>query len=179
MAMLRSIAGLRRRERASICVRTSRAADRDAVPAAELTVLFGLDGPGHRSAVGPQGLGRLVGLGRAAHDRRCCSETDLRRIPAGAKYGGPGSDKLAAAVGALRHRRSSPFVYKSVEHLADDASEDDRGADAAATVMAGRSGSVRALAFLLLLSLLLTLRACDLERQARARRAVSRARGLI
>ena len=73
MAMFTAIGRLRRRQRAFTCSRAAAAADRIAVPAAELAVLFGLIGPRHRAAVGAQGVGRLVAVGRAAHHRRCCS----------------------------------------------------------------------------------------------------------
>ena len=49
------------------------AADRVAVAAAELAVLFGADRARHRAAVGAQGVGRLVAVGRAADDGASCS----------------------------------------------------------------------------------------------------------
>ena len=67
-AMVMFIVGVRvrHRERRSTCSAARRRADRLAVAAAELTVLFGLivlvTGP----ALGAQGVGRVVAVGRAA-----------------------------------------------------------------------------------------------------------------
>ena len=55
------------------------------------------------------------------------------------RYGGPGSDKLAAGDGALRHGQRAVHLRLG-ELLADAASEDDGGADAAVR-WADRCGS--------------------------------------
>ena len=62
----------------------------------------------HRTAVGAQGLGHLVGLGSAAHEHARHVD-DLRRVSAAAPLRRPGSEVLAAAVGssAWRSCRSS------------------------------------------------------------------------
>ena len=82
------------------------------VAAAELAVLFGADDAGHRAAVGAQGVGRVVGVGRAPHLGLMIwlifvAYLLLRR------YGGPGSDKLAAGL-ALFGMANVPFIYVSV-----------------------------------------------------------------
>ena len=103
-------------------------ADRTAASAAELAVLFGLMGLVTGTALGTQGLGRLVAVGREA-DHRAAAGDDLHRVSDGpqvrrawigqARRGGehlwPGRD-------AVRLRGG--------EHLAHDPSEDERGADA-------------------------------------------------
>jgi ABC-type transport system involved in cytochrome c biogenesis permease subunit len=69
--------------------------------------------PRHGSALGAQGLGRLVGLGRARDD-------DLRhvdgvhRVLLLRRFGGPGSETLSAAVGVCG-MALVPFVYHSVD----------------------------------------------------------------
>ena len=93
------------------------------------------------------------------------------------KYGGPGSDKLAAR-SAIFGMANVPFVYDVGEHLADDPSADDGGADAAAGDARRRSGSAST-AFMLLFLVLLTLRVNLEQRQRGARRAVSGGRGLM
>ena len=116
-------------------------ADRVAVAAAELAVLFGLIGLHQRTALGPQGLGRVVAMGRAAH------------VGAGAwlifvaylllrKYGGPGSEKLSAVGRAVRHgQRAVRLLVR--EPLANGAPEDD-GRDDAGAVDAHAVSVVRA-----------------------------------
>ncbi len=64
--------------------------------------------------MGPQGLGRLVAVGRAADHRRSCSSSIFIGYLLVRKYGGPGSEKLAAATAHLR-LAVAPFVYKSVD----------------------------------------------------------------
>ena len=71
------------------------------------------DRPRHRSHLGAQGVGRVVAVGRAA-DVGARAVDDLRGVPAPApKYGGPGSDRLAAGL-ALFGMANVPFVYWSV-----------------------------------------------------------------
>ena len=68
--------------------------------------------PRHGSALGAQGVGRLVGLGRAHHEH--VRHVDgLRRLSAAAALRRAGSEVLAAAVG-LFGMVLVPFVYWSV-----------------------------------------------------------------
>ena len=88
------------------------------------------------------------------------------------RYGGPGSEKLAAGVG-LFGAANMPFVYYSVNWWRTIHPKTTRGADAAGRACAARSGSA-SLAFMLLMVLIVAARV-RLERQrALARRAVSR-----
>ena len=101
---------LRRRQR-DVSLQEAPAVDRIACGGRADRALW-CDRPGHRSLVGAEGLGRLVAVGRAADDGAAPVD-DLRRLSAAARYGGPGSDKLAAA-SELFGMAISPFVYLSV-----------------------------------------------------------------
>ena len=81
--------------------------------AAELGVLFGVCVLVVGTALGPQGVGRLVALGRAA-DQLAAAVPDDGRVPAGAALRRPGGPKLAAAL-ALFAAIDVPLVYKSVD----------------------------------------------------------------
>ena len=70
------------------------------------------DGPHHRSALGTQGVGRVVAVGRAA-DVGAGDVADLRGVLLLRKYGGAGSEKLSAVL-ALFGMANVPFVYWSV-----------------------------------------------------------------
>ena len=96
------------------------------------------DRPGHRTALGAEGVGRLVAVGRAPDDG-AAARADVRRATCSC-----GSTAGPDPRSWRPRRRSSawptsPFVYMSVNIWRDDASEDDRGADAATGSMPGRA----------------------------------------
>ena len=105
------------------------AADRLAVSAAELAVLFGADRPGH----GPLWARKAWGVWWQ-WDARLTMALLLELIFVAyllvRKYGGPGSEKLAAAT-ALFGMANAPFVYKSVNIWRTIHPQTTRGADAA------------------------------------------------
>ena len=106
------------------------AADRAAVAAAELAVAVRPDRPDHRAVVGAQGMGRLVAVGRAA-DLRARAVADLRRVSAAAALR---RARVGEAVGgdrAVRHGQRAVRLLVG-ERLADGASQDHSGLDAAA-----------------------------------------------
>ena len=71
-----------------------------------------------RAALGAEGLGRVVGVGRAAHLEPAPVD-DLRApICCCAAYGGPGSDKLGAGM-ALFGMANVPFIYRLGQRVAD------------------------------------------------------------
>ena len=102
----------RRRTASGSCSSRSRAPTRWALAAAELGRAVRRAHAGDRAAVGAQGVGRVVGVGSAA-DLEPDAVPDLRRLPAAAQYGGPGSDKLGAGM-ALFGMANVPFIYVSV-----------------------------------------------------------------
>jgi heme exporter protein C len=138
------------------------AADRYAVSAAELTVLFGLVG----LVTGPLWARKAWGLWWE-WDVRLTTALLLELIFVAyllvRKYGGPGSDKLAAAT-ALFGFAVAPFVYKSVD-IWRTVHPKTTVVPTLPRVMAGPL-ALAALAFLLLFVVLLTLRARLAERQA-------------
>ena len=83
MVMFTAGLRLRDRERDLPVRRRSARPIASRVAAAELTVVFGIDRADHRSALGAEGVGRLVGLGRAA-DVHARAVADLRRLSAAA-----------------------------------------------------------------------------------------------
>ena len=93
-------------------VKGSREADHYAVTGAELAVVFGLIGLDHRAALGEEGVGCLVGMGRQA-DPGAGGVADVRRLSAAAALRRAGSEKLAAGVGIFG-AANIPFVYYSV-----------------------------------------------------------------
>jgi len=138
------------------------AADRYAVSAAELTVLFGSMG----LVTGPL-WGRKAWGVWWEWDVRLTSALLLELIFVAyllvRKYGGPGSEKLAAAA-ALFGMAVAPFVYKSVD-IWRTVHPKTSVVPTLPKVMAGPL-ALTALAFLLLFFVLLTLRARLAERQA-------------
>jgi heme exporter protein C len=138
------------------------AADRYAVSAAELTVLFGSMG----LVSGPL-WGRKAWGVWWEWDVRLTSALLLELIFVAyllvRKYGGPGSEKLAAAA-ALFGTAVAPFVYKSVD-IWRTVHPKTSVVPTLPKVMAGPL-ALTALAFLLLFFVLLTLRARLAERQA-------------
>ena len=144
--------------------RKSRAADHVALAAAELTAVFGVIG----LVSGPLWARKAWGVWWDWDARLTMAFVGWLIALAYLlvrKYGGPGSEKLAAGL-ALFGVANVPFVYKSVEHLAHDPPEDDRRADAAGRGCAAPFWFCVA-AFFLLYSLLLTPRV-RLERQRAA-----------
>jgi heme exporter protein C len=137
-------------------------ADRYAVSAAELTVLFGLVG----LVTGPLWARKAWGLWWE-WDVRLTTALLLELIFVAyllvRKYGGPGSEKLAAAT-ALFGTAVAPFVYKSVD-IWRTVHPKTTVVPTLPKVMAGPL-ALAALAFLLLFVVLLTLRARLAERQA-------------
>ena len=91
----------------------SRQADRVALAAAELTVLFGVI----TLMTGPLWARKAWGVwwewDPRLHDVPSDVD-DVRRVRAARKYGGPGSEKLAAGLGIFG-MANVPFVYKSVD----------------------------------------------------------------
>ena len=77
--------------------------DRLAVPAAELSVLFGVCVLIVGAAVGPQGVGRLVAVGRAA-DQLAAAVPDDGRLPDRAALRRPGRPQAVGGAGAVRGR---------------------------------------------------------------------------
>ena len=77
---------------------------------------------GHRTVVGAKSLGGVV-----AWEPRLTMALLLELIFLGylllRTYGGPGAEKLAAAIGIFG-MANVPFIYVSVEHVADAASQD-------------------------------------------------------
>jgi heme exporter protein C len=138
------------------------AADRYAVSAAELAVLFGLMG----LVTGPL-WGRKAWGVWWEWDVRLTSALLLELVFIGyllvRKYGGPGSEKLAAAT-AIFGFAVAPFVYKSVD-IWRTVHPKTTVVPTLPRVMAGPL-ALAALAFLLLFVVLLTLRARLAERQA-------------
>jgi heme exporter protein C len=142
--------------------RSTPAADRYAVSAAELAVLFGLMG----LVSGPL-WGRKAWGVWWQWDARLTSALLMELIFVAyllvRKYGGPGSDKLAAAT-ALFGTATAPFVYKSVDIW--------RTVHPKTTVVPTLPSSLGAplaltsAAFILLFVVLLTLRVKLAERQA-------------
>ena len=78
MGMFAATVGLRRRQRAR-AVSAPAASDITAVAAAELVVVFGMIGLITGTALGPQGVGRLVDMGRA-RDVGARAVADLRVV---------------------------------------------------------------------------------------------------
>ena len=138
------------------------AADRYAVSAAELTVLFGLMG----LVTGPLWARKAWGVWWE-WDVRLTTALLLELIFVAyllvRKYGGPGSEKLAATT-ALFGTAVAPFVYKSVD-IWRTVHPKTTVVPTLPKVMAGPL-ALAALAFLLLFVVLLTLRARLAERQA-------------
>jgi heme exporter protein C len=138
------------------------AADRYAVSAAELAVLFGLMG----LVTGPL-WGRKAWGVWWEWDVRLTSALLLELVFIGyllvRKYGGPGSEKLAAAT-ALFGFAVAPFVYKSVD-IWRTVHPKTSVVPTLPRVMAGPL-ALTALAFVLLFMVLLTLRVRLAERQA-------------
>ena len=99
---------------AGSCSSSGRRADGWALAAAELDGAVRRVHAGHRAAVGAQGVGRVVGVGRAAHLEPDAVH-DLRRLLLLRRYGGPGSDKLGAGM-ALFGMANVPFIYVSVNY---------------------------------------------------------------
>jgi heme exporter protein C len=138
------------------------AADRYAVSAAELTVMFGLVG----LVTGPLWARKAWGLWWE-WDVRLTTALLLELIFVAyllvRKYGGPGSEKLAAAT-ALFGTAVAPFVYKSVD-IWRTVHPKTTVVPTLPRVMAGPL-ALAALAFLMLFVVLLSLRARLAERQA-------------
>jgi heme exporter protein C len=138
------------------------AADRYAVSSAELAVLFGLMG----LVTGPL-WGRKAWGVWWEWDVRLTSALLLELVFIGIllvrKYGGPGSEKLAAAT-ALFGFAVAPFVYKSVD-IWRTVHPKTSVVPTLPKVMAGPL-ALTALAFVLLFVVLLTLRVRLAERQA-------------
>ena len=161
----------------SISFKGKPAADRLAVSAAELTVLFGADRPGHRPLWGRKAWGVWW-----QWDARLTMALLLELIFIAyllvRKYGGPGIGEARRGDGALRHRRRAVRLQVG-EHLADDPSARPPWCRRCGQGMCGpvlRCGArvpaaVRGAAARCASRLA--------ERQARARRPVSGARGLI
>ena len=142
-------------------------ADRVALAAAELTVLFGLIGLVTGPAVGAEGLGRLVAVGRAA-DHGAAAVDDLRRVSAAAPL-------RRARIGQAQPRRVAlfgmanvPFVYVSVNVWRTVHPK----TNVVPTLRAGHAGSLLVLrgAFLLLFGVLLALRVRLATQQAELER---------
>jgi heme exporter protein C len=138
------------------------AADRYAVSAAELTVMFGLIG----LVTGPLWARKAWGVWWE-WDVRLTTALLLELIFIAyllvRKYGGPGSEKLAATT-ALFGTAVAPFVYKSVD-IWRTVHPKTSVVPTLPKVMAAPL-AMAALAFLLLFVVLLTLRARLAERQA-------------
>ena len=142
--------------------RNNQAADRYAVSAAELAVLFGLMG----LVTGPL-WGRKAWGVWWQWDVRLTTALLMELIFIACllvrKYGGPGSEKLAAAT-ALFGGATAPFVYKSVD-IWRTVHPKTSVVPTLPKVMAGPL-ALTALAFVLLFLVLLTLRVRLAERQA-------------
>src|SRR6188474_216386 len=138
------------------------AADRVAAASAEIAVVFGLMG----LVTGPL-WGRKAWGVWWQWDARLTSALLMELIFVAyllvRKYGGPGSEKLAAAT-ALFGGATAPFVYKSVD-IWRTVHPKTSVVPTLPKVMAGPL-ALTALAFLLLFFVLLTLRARLAERQA-------------
>jgi heme exporter protein C len=145
----------------------TRTADAYAVSAAELVVLFGLMG----LVTGPL-WGRKAWGVWWQWDARLTSAFLLELIFVAyllvRKYGGPGSEKLAAAT-ALFGTATSPFVYKSVDIWRTVHPKTSVVPKLIAGSMPGSGApfGLSALGFVLLFVLLLFLRVSLAERQAR------------
>ena len=101
-------------------VERAAAADAFALASAEITVLYCEHWPGNRHALGPRGLGHLVGVG-CAHDDVPAAVAALRELPAGAAFLGyrPDGGHLGGARDLRRHRRADLFyVDPLVAHAA-------------------------------------------------------------
>jgi hypothetical protein len=92
-------------------------------------VVFGIMTLVTGRSVGAQGVGRLVGVGRAAHVEPHAVD-DLRRLPAAAALRRPGLGQARRGM-ALFGMANVPFIFVSVNVLADAAPADLGGADAA------------------------------------------------
>ncbi len=161
---------VRQRQRALSVAKGSREADHYAVAGAELAVVFGLivliTGPlWARKAWGvwwewdvKLTLALVVWLIFVAY-------LLLRR------YGGPGSEKLAAGVGMFGVA-NMPFVYWSVNWWRTHASEDHAWCRRCSRACAGRSGSACS-AFMVLMVLIVMARVRARAAARPARRAVS------
>ena len=125
-----------------------------AFSAAEIAVLFGADRAGHRSALGEEGVGRLVDLGCQADD--CIpARDDVPGLPAGAEVRRARLREARGGDGDLRHGERAVRLLRR-EHLADHPSADHGGADAAPGMRGAFWYCVTA--FMLLFLVLLTLR---------------------
>ena len=112
MAVTASVAGLRRRQRdLSLQGHGGRRPLRRRVGRAHDGLLHVR--PGQRIALGTQGLGRLVAVGRAPDDGVLLELVFFGYLLV-RKYGGPGAEKLAAAMGIFG-AATAPFIYKSVD----------------------------------------------------------------
>ena len=94
----------------------------------------------HRSAVGAQGVGHVVDLGRPVTSSLvgwmiACAYLILRR------YGGPGSEKLAAGAGAVRHGQRAVHLHLG-ELLAHDSPGDAASCRRCRSRWGSRCGSV-------------------------------------
>src|SRR5262249_34442583 len=132
-------------------------------------------GDRYRAVVGEEGVGHLVGLGAAAdHDVRRLADLDLVSVRAEVRRSRLGQARRGA--GGVRYRKRAVHLPVG-EHLAHAPPQDDGGADAAA-------GHARAVLVLRGDALPALLRAAHRARPPRgaaerARRALSRARGLM
>ncbi len=129
---------LRRWRSACTCSPSRPAADRVTVARRRADGRVRPDRADHRAAVGAQGVGRVVAVGRAA-DVGARAVADLRRVPAAAEVR---RARLGEAVGggrALRHGERAVRLLVG-ERLADRASEDDCRPDAGAGHARAASG---------------------------------------
>ena len=112
-----------------------------AVAGAELTVDVRAHRAGHRAAVGAQGLGRVVAVGRAA-DVHAGDVADLRRLPAAAPLRRPGigsAGRRAWRCSAWRTCRSSTGRSTSGARASEDDGDPDAAARHARSVLVLRS----------------------------------------
>ena len=105
------------------------------------TVVFGLDRPGHRPALGAQGVGRVVAVGCPAHVR-AGDVADLRRLPAAAAVRRARVGEAGGGRGALRHGQRAVRLLVG-ERLADGPSRRRRWSRRCSAACAGRSGCAR------------------------------------
>ena len=115
--------------------------DRLAWAAAELAVLFGAHHARDGTAVGAQGVGRLVAVGCAAHVEPHGVDGG-GGVPAAAEVRRAGLGQARGRSGAVRHGQRAVHLHLG-ELLADHSPDHERRPDAADVVGRARSGSAR------------------------------------